>query len=1254
MRALEKDFLREVQHSKSRFLSIFILAALAVAFLSGLRATAPDMKRTLDTYMDEAQFMDVQVLSTLGLTGEDIDAMAAEPTVEQAEGVYLIDAFASAVKADAEGSDAVVKVYSLPQELNRLTLLDGRMPEAEDECVVDRLMLTKMDVAVGDTLHLRTQGTYADALARTEFTVVGVVRSPFYISLERGTSTLGTGQATAFLCLPESAFAMDYYTAAYLTVQGAAEEVAFSDAYQAIVDASVTELEQLAEVRAPLRRQAIVDEANEKLADAQRQLDDARAEAEEKLSDAWGKLQDARRQLDDGWRDYRDGQKTLTEETAKARQQLSDAEQELADALATLNDNEAAYAEGLAQWQDGKRQYEEALAEFRDGQTQYEDGLAQYEAGAAQLAAGRRKLEAGEAEYAAGVAQLQEQLRTVAIALGKTPEALVNGLLTEDPETRAEVETFFADADAALAAAWNALNAAPLPDEGTIDETIAALEARIAELEELVASLPEDSPLRSAAEKALQAARDRLEAVKADHAQLVQYRQEALDAIQAQRDELAKSETELFDGVRQLIDGRKELDDGWAEYRAGQAELSAARAQLDEAKGKLDDAGAQLTDAKKQLDASEAELTDARARLDDGWRPYRDGQKALADGRTALAEETAKGKAQLTDALQTLRDGEADYAAGLAEYQDGKQEADETIADYQRQLSDARRKVADIESCEWYVLDRSSNPGYLGFGQDADRMGNLASVFPVLFFLVAALVCLTTMTRMVEDQRTQIGCLKALGYRRFAISRKYLGYGMLPSLFGSVLGLGIGYTLFPKMIFTAYQIMYAVPDIELHSYPEVSLLCILAAVLCTGASAAAACWKALREVPASLMRPRAPAPGKRVFLEYIRPLWRRLDFNHKVTARNLFRYQKRFWMTVAGIAGCTALIIAGFGLRTSLLSTMDRQYGDIYNYTAQLTLHANILAEERTEVEEHLASDERILASEPCCLASLTAETAKYNIMAYLEVADPETFGDFVAVRDYRTGEILEAPEDGGVLIDEKLSELLGVTVGDPFTLAGDTRQELTVAGIYEHYLAHFVYMSPASYEKIYGEDYTPNAYLLRLVDDSSETCDAVFSDLMDLGGVAAATRMLDTRDTYHHSMERIDFVVVIVILSAAALALVVLYNLSNINITERKRELATIKVLGFYDREVSAYVNRENVVLTAAGIGVGILLGHWLHTWLVRSVEIDLMMFGRETDPMAYLWAALLTAGFSLLVNGFGYRKMRKIDMVESLKSAE
>ena len=1238
MRALEKDFVREVRHSISRFLSLFILTALAVAFLSGLRATAPDMKRTIDTYMDEARFMDVQILSTLGLTEEDVAAMAAEPAVEQAEGVYLIDAFAAAAKSDAEGSDAVVKVYSLPRELNRLTLLDGRLPEAEDECVVDRLMLTKMDVAIGDTLRLHTQGSYADALARTEFTVVGVVQSPFYISVERGTSTLGTGQATAFLCLPESAFALDYYTAAYLTVRGAAAEVAFSDEYQALVDSALDDLEALAEIRAPLRRQQIVDEANRKLADAQAQLDEARAQAEAELADAWAQLQDARRQLDEGWQQYRDGLRQLAEESAQGERRLADAEAQLQDALKTLQENETAYAQGLTQWQDGKQQYEEGLA-------QYEAGLAQYEDGLAELSAARARLESGEADYAQGAAQLTEELRLLAPLLGTDADSLVKDLLSGDGAAETQIRDAFQQMDDLLARAAAAI-AGLHPTEEERQDLIAWAQAQLPALRELVDQLPEGDA-KDAALAALDEIEARLDEIQADPGLLEDLRQQALDAIAAQRAALGEQQSQLWDGVARLRDARAQLDDGWRQYESGAAQLSEAKRQLDEA-------DARLTAAKKTLDASEAQLRDARTQLDDGWQQYRDGLQELSDGRATLEAETARARAELAEALRKLQSGEADYADGLSQYEEGKAKAEATLSDYERQLSDARRQLADIESCQWYVLDRSSNPGYLGFGQDADRMGNLASVFPVLFFLVAALVCLTTMTRMVEDQRTQIGCLKALGYRPWQISRKYLGYGVLPALFGSLLGLAIGYTLFPKMIFTAYQIMYSVPDIELHQYPGVSLLCVAAAVLCTGASAMAACWKALREVPASLMRPRAPAPGKRVFLEYIRPLWRRLDFNRKVTARNLFRYQKRFWMTVAGIAGCTALIIAGFGLRTSLLSTMDRQYDGLYRYTAQLTFHANILPEERAEVEAHLSSDERILASEPCCLSSQTAETAKYSIMAYLEVADPATFGDFVTVRDYRTGEILRAPEDGGVLIDEKLSELLGVTVGDTFTLAGDTRQELTVAGIYEHYLAHFVYMSPASYRAVYGEDCAFNACLLRLTDDSSETCDAVFSDLMDLGGVAAATRMLDTRDNYQHSMERIDFVVVIVILSAAALALVVLYNLSNINITERKRELATIKVLGFYDREVSAYVNRENIVLTAAGIAAGILLGHWLHTWLVRSVEIDLMMFGRETDPLAYLWAALLTAGFSLLVNGFGYRKMRKIDMVESLKSAE
>ena len=532
-------------------------------------------------------------------------------------------------------------------------------------------------------------------------------------------------------------------------------------------------------------------------------------------------------------------------------------------------------------------------------------------------------------------------------------------------------------------------------------------------------------------------------------------------------------------------------------------------------------------------------------------------------------------------------------------------------------------------------------------------MANLASVLPIIFFLVAALVCLTTMTRMVEEQRVQIGALKALGYSRLAISWKYIGYGLLPSLAGGVLGLVIGYILFPKMIFTAYQIMYQMPDIELHAYTDISLFSVLAAVACTTVATLWACLATLRETPASLMRPRTPKAGKRVFLEYIKPLWKRMSFTYKVTARNLFRYQKRFWMTVIGIGGCTALIIAGFGMRSSLLFTMSRQYDELFHYSAQVTMADNVLTEERAAVEDFLASDSRIVNYIPCAASSATAITSSYSTTAYVEVMESDEIGKAVDLFDFKTGEPITMADDG-VYIDQKLSELLKVSTGDTFFLDGDTRGDVTVAGVYEHYTGHFVYMTPAYYEQTFGVTDEANAYLLNFTSDDTDTCNAVFEKLLDLSGVVSTSRMRDTQDTYTHSMERVDFVVVIIILAAAALAMVVLFNLSNINITERQRELATIKLLGFYDGEVSAYVYRENIVLTLFGILLGCFMGHWLHIYLVRSTEIDLMMFGRQTASSAYVYAAILTALFSLLVNVLAHFKMKKIDMVESLKSAE
>ena len=1216
--AMQKDFWREIGHTRSRFFSIMILVALSVAFLSGLKATAPDMKHTGDDYLDSLHLADIQVLSTLGLTDEDIAALRAQDRIEDAEGEYVIDAFAS-----SDSLDAVVKVLSLTDRgISDVLLREGRMPERADECVVEENMLSLMSISIGDTITLTPGDDLSDALAQDTYTVVGTVRSPVYLAVERGTSTLGSGTVKAYLYLPREAFTLDYYTAAYVRVSGAAEMTAFYDEYDDYIDDVIDSLEDFSDARASLRHDVLVDEATEKLDDAQKELDDAKAEADKELGDARKELADARKELDDGWKEYDDG-----------KQELADSRVKLDDAKAELEDGEQEYA-------DGVKKYDQAVRDYEKGQKDYADGVKDYEKGAQQLADGESELEAGKEKLDEGQKQLDALGNTVAGALqndpnyaGVTGGTIIDELGRGDENTAAATDAALdkmrAQLEGGIAQAQQGL--------AKIDEGIEKCDEGLAEIDAALAALGEDQSELAAAQRA--ALEQQRAKTAAQRSALVQQRGEVSAQLSELQSQLAALSTVSSGSIAA---NKQQLDQGRADYESGKQQLSAGYRDLRDGKKELDKAKKELGEAPQKLADARKELADARKELDDGWKEYYDGEEKYADGEKELA-----------DAYRELTDGEKDYREGLREYEDGKAEADEKIADAEEKIADARRKVADIESCEWYLFSRSYNPGYTGYGQDAERMANLASVFPVIFFLVAALVCLTTMTRMVEEQRVQIGSLKAMGYSGLAISRKYLLYGLLPSLTGGVFGLVIGYILFPKMIFTAYQIMYQMPNIELRAYGGISAYSLLAAVACTTLATLWACLATLRETPASLMRPRTPKAGKRVFLEYIKPLWRKMSFTHKVTARNLFRYQKRFWMTVIGIGGCTALIIAGFGMRSSLLFTMSRQYDDLFHYSAQVTLSSNVLPEERQAVEDFLAGDSRVVNDVPCTASSATVITSSYSTTAYVEVMEAGEIGKVIDLLDCKTGEPITM-EDTGVYIDQKLSELLKVSVGDTFFLDGDARGDVTVAGIYEHYTGHFIYMTPSYYEQTLHADSEPNAYLMNFTSDDTDTCNAIFEKLLSMNGVVTTSRMRDTQDTYMHSMERVDFVVVIIILAAAALAMVVLFNLSNINITERQRELATIKLLGFYDKEVSAYVYRENIVLTVFGILMGCFMGHWLHIYLVRSTEIDLMMFGRQTAPSAYVYAAILTMLFSVLVNVLAHFKMKKIDMVESLKSAE
>ncbi len=1096
---LVTDTLREVHHTFPRFLSLLVLSALAVCFLAGLRATAPDMKLSADAYFDQQNLMDLHIASTLGLTQEDVDAIAEEEGVASVQGAYTIDAL-----VPMDNQEMVVKVlsYSGEGDVNQPALVEGRLPEGEDECLVEPLFLELSGLSIGDTISLDTgEGDYADALSVEEVTIVGTANSPLYIALDRGSSTLGTGSVDAFLILPVESFTMDYYTDAYLLAEGASELETYSDEYEELVDQLAQQLEPLSKERSALR----YDEASQAISDAEDELAQAEEEANQQLTDAEAEITSSRQELDD------------------AKKQLEDAKEQ-------LDSGEAQYAAGMEQLESGWQALDAASLELEDGKEQYEQGQTAYQA---------------------------------ALALYQIQAAAVERQL----ETQAELE---ASTQARTQATQAALQAAT---EAALEDPLSYMEVYNRVYEETYQSVYDTAYAQAYA--------------------------------QAQ-----------------------ENSSQWQELQTSKAQLDQTKAQLDAAKAQLNQGEIEYRAGVRQLESSQRQLEDSREELDQGWEDYETG-------------------------LQQWEDGEKAYQEGYESYTQSRQEAEDQLKDGRKEVEQAKRDLTLLEDGEWYILDRNTNTGYVSYSMDADRIANLAAVFPLIFFLVAALVSLTTMTRMVEEQRTTIGGLKAMGFSRGSIAIKYVGYGFLSSVIGAVLGLAVGLTLLPWIICTAWSAMYTIGDIHYSFEAATSLLAAGAAVGTVTLAALLACFSTLAATPAQLMRPKAPPVGKRIFLERITPLWRKLSFHYKITLRNLFRYQKRFWMTVAGIGGCAALIVTAFGVRGSIMGVMEEQFDVLYHYSAQVGLVDEITPLELEEVEDTLSESGLVDDSLACRVETVTAQSESYTLDCYLQTTpSQEELSRFVELR-HRTDDVPVTLPDDGAVITEKMASLLGVEVGDTITLDGESRVTITVADITEHYVQHYIYVSDTYYETLFGEAPTANTVLVDFPVEESGAGE-LESQLVSLDGVSSLTLLSDTADTFSSSMESVDYAVILIIFCAAALAFVVLMNLTNINITERLRELATLKVLGFYNREVSAYIYRENAILTVFGVLAGMVLGKFLHQWLILTVEVDMVMFDRVLDLSSYLWAAVLTVVFSLAVNLTARRKLRDLDMVEALKSVE
>lgn len=1024
-----------------------------------------------------------------------------------------------------------------------------------------------------------------------------------------------------------------------------------------------------------------LEDAKAQLADGKSQLESARSQ----LSSSKSQLDTARSQLDDGWSQVNAAKAQLADGQAQldsAQKQVTSGLAELEENQKTLDENKAKLADGKAQIEAGEQQLEAAKQTLTTKQSELDQSKAEIIAGQQQIESTRTQLNAqkqqitdGLSQVSAGEAQLQDGISALESAKAQLTElqsqleivrASYNAAL-ENPDASQEEIDILAAQVSALEEQEAAVSQQIQASEAQIESQRQQLAATRSELESGLAAVEDGLSQLSQKESELNAGREQITAGQAEiDAGWIQI-QEQENTLAASKAEIEAGEQELEEGQKQLKAAKKKLNKAQKEIDSNAETLAAGQAELDANVAKLNDSEAQYASGLEQynsgarqiaeneakLTSGEQEIAENEAKLADGEKEIADNEKKLADGEKEITDNEKK----LQDAAKDLKKGEKDLADGKKEYEDAKKDAEDEIAENQQKLDDAKKELEDLEMPEWMVTDREDLPEYTDYGDNADRLRNIGQVFPVIFFLVAALISLTTMTRMVEEQRTQIGTLKALGYKKSAIAAKYICYAFFATLLGSVLGMLIGEKIIPYIIITAYGIMYhnVANTISIDYQPGFALIASAASVVCTVGATLFASGKELQETPASLMRPPAPKEGKRVLLERLTFIWKHLSFSWKSTIRNLFRYKKRLIMTVFGIAGSMGLMLVGFGIQDSISDIAAIQYRELQHYDGMVIEDSDATEEEHAELFEYMKENEQIAHCNRVQMTKISAPKGSSNISIYLFV--PESLSEFakdVTLKNRITGETYELTDEGAA-ISEKTASLLGLKVGDMIPLKkGDKEYKVRVAVITENYMSHYLYMTPRVYEQTFGEKPEYENIVFTMQEDCKDDLEMAGSRILANPGALSISYTSSLASQVDRMLSTLDAVILVLIVSAGMLAFVVLYNLNNINITERQRELATLKVLGFYDGEVSQYVLRENVILTVLGIMFGAVFGILIHRYVITTVEVDAVMFGRNIKPLSFLYSGILTSIFSIVVNGVMHFKLKTIDMVESLKSVE
>lgn len=1227
---LKISTLREIRSTLGRFMAILAIVSLGVGFFSGVRVTTPAMVHTVSEFMNEQEFCDYRLISTVGWGEEDIESLSEEEDVRSAEGANSADV----LFVDEDNNELVYKVHSLTKNVNKLKVVSGRLARKESECVAD----AQSGIKVGDTLTVAAKGNDSDTIDTLKFKeliVVGTAYSPYYVNFERGTTSLGTGSVDGFLYVVPEAFDLDYFTEIFVRFDR--DDELFAKSYDDFMDTKQDLWEAITREQADARYERL-------LTDAQTELDEGKEELEKNREDGQKQLDEAKKTLDDTEEQLTDAKKELDD----AQDEIIKNEKKLKDAKKELDDGEEQLDDAKAQLDSAKKTLDQGENQLTDAQAQLDGARTQIDVGKEQLDAAEKVLSVSEKQLSDAKAQIgdgESQLTSAEQQIADAELELQNGeaQIAENEEELKKTESQVTEAE-------NRLNE-------MLDEFYTQAAASVETVEGLIPQRIKDqiNSQTAAPEEILSAIGEYITPQQQIELTFIK------EQISSGKSQLETAKSQLESGRQEIEKNKKLLEEKRAELETGKAEYEAGLALYNEGLAAYQQSLQDYNAGLSQYSSGMSEYYTGKAEYDKGLKQYTDG-KAEYEANLALFKESQKqyeeGKAQLEEGKKQYEDGKKQYEDGLEQFEDGKKEYedgvrefDEKIADAENQIADAEEQIKDLEEPETYVLDRSTNIGAACFENDSQIVEQVAKVFPIFFILVAALVCMTTMSRMVEEQRSQIGTLKALGYSESAIMGKYLFYSGSAAFIGCTLGYFVGIVLFPGVIWATYKLMYIPLPMDFIFDGRLAVVSVVVSLLCSMGTTWLSCRYELNETAAELMRPKAPKAGKRVLLEYVPFIWNHLKFLHKVSIRNIFRYKKRLFMMIVGISGCTALLLTGFGIRDSIAGFADVQYDEILVADAemQFTAKDGTIPEKLENTLADYTKDHKLIKQSSWDI--ITEDNTKS-----ITLIIPEDYGNMKKYFNFidENEEPVAPPAENEIIVCTAIHERYGVNVGDEITLRDDKMREMqvTVSGVFDNHVYNYVFMDKDTYSKQLGESPEWSGAYLNFNEGEDEYVTA--AEIAKDSSVVSVGVYDEVSQRMRKSMASLDYIVLLVILCAAGLAFIVLYNLTNINITERIREIATIKVLGFFKKETSAYVLRENIALTAAGIAVGLGLGVLLHGFVMSRIIVDMVSFKVRILPMSYVYSVLLTFLFNFIVDLVMEAKLEKINMAESLKSVE